>query len=821
MGLLAGYRVLDLTDERGLLAGRMLADLGADVVQLEPVDGSPARGAAPVGAGGSYVWQTFAANKRGIALDVETEAGRELVRQLAAQADFLIESLGPGVLAGLGLGWDDLRLVNPRLVYATITAFGHDGPKAGFAESDLIVWAAGGPLQPNRDGDRPPLRISVPQAFLNAAADAVGGLLLAHHARVRTGRGQLVDVSAQAGLSLNTLGRVLADSVHDAHPEWAALVSPTKPADQSGSGTGTSSHLKKWACADGLVEFHLAMGQAVGAFTNNFFRWMHDEGQCDERLLNWDWRIIPELVARGEFDDDDMQQARAATGAFLAGKTKDQILQAAIAYKLLCIGILDTADLAASPQLAARDYYVTVGDGARRVTIPGRWATGSAPVVEVTRPAPLLGEHTREVIAEWMTDRRSATAPGDEPPELPLTGLKVADFSWVVAGPVVGRALADFGATVVRVESSTRIETARMMQPFYDGEPGPENSALYGTCNAGKYDLTLDLNTEGGREIARDLARWADVVIESYSPQQMAKWGLDYESLRAENPSLIMLSTSLMGQTGPSARLAGYGNIGASMSGYQDLVGWPDRSPIGPFGPYTDYVGPRFSLALLLAALDHRRRTGEGYYLDVAQSEIGIFLLSPQLADYFDRGTVASRRGNADERFAPHGVFAGRPDEHGDRFVAIAVCTDQQWQALAGEVGGPELATDPRYRDEAGRRAAAAEIEALVAEWTKGRCVEDVQATLQALGVPAHVAVNSLDWSRDEQLAHRGHIRTLPHPRFGTATVEGPRYLLSETPGRVARPAPALGQDNEYVIRTLLGHDARTYRRYADAGVLV
>ena len=232
----------------------------------------------------------------------------------------------------------------------------------------------------------------------------------------------------------------------------------------------------------------------------------------------------------------------------------------------------------------------------------------------------------------------------ERPP--PLAGLKVADFSWVVAGPVVGRALADFGATVVRIESGTRIETARLMQPFYQGRTGRENSALYGTCNAGKYGLALNLKTEEGRAVARDLAGWADVVAESYAPGQMASWGLDYASIREVNPSVIMLSTALMGQTGPAARLAGYGNIGASVSGYQDLVGWPDQLPIGPFGPYTDYVGPRFSLVVLLAALDHRRRTGEGCHIDLAQSEIGVFLLSPQLADYFDQGTVAQRRGS-------------------------------------------------------------------------------------------------------------------------------------------------------------------------------
>lgn len=411
-GPLSGYRVLDLTDERGLFAGRLLADLGADVVQVEPPSGSPARHAAPRSATTSYVWDTFAANKRGIVTDLDTDDGRHLVRRLAMRADFLVESAGPGVLAGLGLGWTELREVNPALVYGTLTAFGHDGPKSGYAESDIVLWAAGGPLQPNRDGDRPPLRMSVDHAYLNAAADLAGGLLIAHHHRARTGRGQLVDVSVQAALGVNTLARVLADSVRDPNPEWAALVSPTARTDQSGSGAGTSSHLKKWPCRDGLVEFHLAMGAAVGGFTNNFFRWMHDEGACPDRIASLDWRVLPALVESGDFDDADMQQVRALTAAFFEAKSKADILAAAIRYRLLCIGINDTADLAASEQLVARGFFATAGHGERARTMPAHWASGSVRLVELRRPAPLLGEHTAEVVREWLGDDRALVDSG-------------------------------------------------------------------------------------------------------------------------------------------------------------------------------------------------------------------------------------------------------------------------------------------------------------------------------------------------------------------------------------------------------------------------
>ena len=219
-----------------------------------------------------------------------------------------------------------------------------------------------------------------------------------------------------------------------------------------------------------------------------------------------------------------------------------------------------------------------------------------------------------------------------------LEDLKVVDLTWVVAGPRVSRALADYGATVVHVESSRRIETARVAGPFQDGVFGPEHSLMYGNGNVGKLGVTLDLAREEARGVMRDLLRWGDVFIESFTPGVVQRWGLSYDDVQALNPSIIMVSTCLMGQDGPFASYAGYGTAGAGMSGFQNLAGWPGRPPIGPFGPYTDYVGPRFALPLLLAALDHRRRTGEGCYIDHSQSESGQFFLAPEFADYFVTG---------------------------------------------------------------------------------------------------------------------------------------------------------------------------------------
>lgn len=389
-----------------------------------------------------------------------------------------------------------------------------------------------------------------------------------------------------------------------------------------------------------------------------------------------------------------------------------------------------------------------------------------------------------------------------------LAGLKVLDLSWVVAGPLIGRTLADFGATVVRVESSVRVETARLMQPFHGGVQDKEGSALFGNCNAGKLGLTLDLKAAQGQEVVRDLVAWADVVVESFSPGQLRKWGLDYETLSADKPDLVMLSTSIAGQRGPWSTLAGFGNVGSSLSGFQHLVGYEDRLPMGTFGPYTDYVGPRLALVTLLAALENRRRTGEGAYIDVSQVEAGVFFLSPQVAQFGYDGTIAERHGNRDPRFAPHGVFPCLPVDGKDRFVAVAVRSDQEWRALARAMGRPDLADRSDLATDEGRRAAQDELEGAVADWTAGRHATEVERTLQSLGVPAHLAVTSDDYPDDDQLAHRQHLVELPHPRHGTTWVEGPRYALSETPGRPRSAAPTLGQHNEEILTEILGYDA-------------
>jgi crotonobetainyl-CoA:carnitine CoA-transferase CaiB-like acyl-CoA transferase len=396
--------------------------------------------------------------------------------------------------------------------------------------------------------------------------------------------------------------------------------------------------------------------------------------------------------------------------------------------------------------------------------------------------------------------------------EQALSGLRVLDLCWVVAGPAVGRVLADYGAEVVRVESSTRLDTARLIGPFHDGEPTAESSILYGDVNAGKLGLTLNLRLEAARNVVRDLVRRSDVVLEAFSLGVMDEWGLGYDELRAVNERVIVLSTSLMGQTGPLGRFAGYGNIGAAMSGFQSLVGWPDRVPFGPYGPYSDYVAPRFALVILLAALDRRAETGAGCHIDVAQAETAAYFLAPQIADYLTSGHVAERMGNRDPGMAPHGVY---PSADG-AWVAIAVRDDDDWHALAELMG----VADDRYAAVVGRLERADELDDLVGAWTATQTAAAVESLLQERGVPAHVALDSDTALLDTQLVARGHFLKLEHELYGKTVVQGSRYRLSRTPAAVTRAAPTLGRDNDHVLRDLLGYDDARVEELAASGAL-
>ncbi|MEZ5264747.1 MAG: CoA transferase [Acidimicrobiales bacterium] len=363
-----------------------------------------------------------------------------------------------------------------------------------------------------------------------------------------------------------------------------------------------------------------------------------------------------------------------------------------------------------------------------------------------------------------------------------LEGVKILDFMWVMAGPASTRVLADHGATVVRVETFNRTETARTIGPFLNDLGGSENSGLYQNMNAGKLGITLDLAKPEARGVIEDLVRWADIVTDSFSPKAMRGWGLTYEDLCAIKPDIIVASTCLFGQYGPLSSLAGFGTMGAAMSGFYEMTGWPDRPPAGVFGAYTDYLSPRYHLrpaGRSRTPRAHRRRP-----VPRPVPSGGVHgVPAPAVLDYGANGRLAPAMGNRHPTMKPHGVF---PVAGEDRWIAIAVEGDEQWRALCGLAGfDGELAA----LDGAARRAREDELEATIAAWTNARDGFELQQTLQDGGVAAHVVQTSADLATDPQLVHRNHFRNVAHADHGTFWIEGPRFRCRARPTRSATPA--------------------------------
>ncbi|MGY9071454.1 MAG: CaiB/BaiF CoA transferase family protein [Acidimicrobiales bacterium] len=805
---LSPYRVLDLTDDRGQFAGFLLAQLGADVICIEPPAGHRARRLPPFidddpgegpGERSLFHW-AYNRGKRSAVVDAEGLA------QLARGADIVIES------GAFDVDLAALRAANPALITATISPYGEDGPKADWAATDLTVCAAGGVLSLTGDKDRPPVRNSHPQSWLVASGDAVSGVLIALRERRHSGLGQHVSVSAQASM-ISCAQFAMMNSLVD---------SPSSQRVAGGLELGPFKLRFVYECADGHVNVTYLFGPVIGPYSNRLFQWMREEGECDDSLADKNWITFALDVVEGRDSPDELARASAAIEAFMLKRTKADLLEQAMARSVLIAPVTTTRDLLELDHLAERGYFesITVPGRTSPVPVAGAVASLSASPTTVLGPPPELGEHTAELLAEAPRSV-SVAAPATSAavvsgaPRKPLEGLKVLDLFWALAGPGTTRTLADFGATVVRVESETRPELLRSANPFREGDGEFEGSLQYHSSNAGKMHLQLNLAVPESRKVLMDMVAWADVVTESFTPRAVRKMDLTYETLKQVNPSIIVVSSCLMGHTGSLSDYPGFGTAGASFAGFYPIVGWPDRLPSGPYTAYTDYVSPRTTVAALLAALEHRDRTGEGQHIDFSQMEASLHLISPLLLDDALHDRTAGRHGNADRVMVPHTVAQTAPLD-GDHWIAIACETDDQWQSLASLMGRDDLAglggTDRQER--------ADELHQLLGEWTADQTAASLQTLLQAAGVAAHEVQNSEECVADVQLLHRDHFRSVPHPIYGDSFVEASAFNLSRTPGGPQWAGPTMGQHTFEVLTDLLGYDPDQIADLAAAGCL-
>lgn len=397
-----------------------------------------------------------------------------------------------------------------------------------------------------------------------------------------------------------------------------------------------------------------------------------------------------------------------------------------------------------------------------------------------------------------------------------LKDVKIIDFGWAIVSPMSAAYLGFLGATVITVESSTRLNVIRASGPFKDGIPHYDRSAAYTPYNAGKYSIALDLKNPRGMEIAKKLIQWADVLVENFAPGAMARLGVDYESVKKTNPSIIYASSSQLGQNGPHARFRGLGIQGAAIAGLYAVTGWPGGEPVSPFGPYTDLVAPKFLASAILAALLYRHHTGKGQYIEQSQVETGLNFIAPALMDYIVNKVVLNGPGNREPNAAPHGAYRCQGD---DRWCAIAIYTDEEWKAFCRAIGDPPWTQDEKFATLLARKKNEDELDSLVEQWTAGHPAEYVMSHLQRAGVPAGIVATAEGIYKDPQLAHRRHYQKLNHPVIGTHSYETPAFLFSKTPITLERPAPCLGQHSQYICTEILGIEEGEYQSLEKAGV--
>jgi crotonobetainyl-CoA:carnitine CoA-transferase CaiB-like acyl-CoA transferase len=774
-GALAGVRVLDLTDDSGRFATKLLAELGADVVRVTN-QGSPGRPmASPAAAsrGGVLDWWYDGGKRRHI-VDLDTIEGRDEYRQLASLCDLIIDTETPGRLDELGIGHADLTAANPSLTQVSITPFGSTGPRADWVSSDLVSSALGGAMAVTGLEDRP-LNIWGRQAHNYAGfAGAIAGLAGLRATRV-DGQGRHADVSIHESLTggiENIFMQYFFDDV--------------LPLPKAAQRQGALHWLRAYDLAKCRTGYTMITPTPTPELLVN---WMLEEGH--EGARRWHEMSITEVL-------DSIDDLMACVKDFVADYDSMDLWWDAQQRHCAFGGVHDIAAVADIPQFAHRNFYteavtddVAIRQPSAMVKMTGTPGPGPrAPAAEDTT----IGD----LVSEWGTRQPRTTAPALNQP---LAGLRVADFTWVLAGPYCTRMLGDLGADVIRIQNEERSTLVNL--PDYP---------YYFVWNRSKRSATLNMKHPDALAAARRLIENCDVLIENFSAGVLNSWGLDWETVHEWNPRLIYVTMSGCGHDGPWQHVISYAPTVHAVCGITHLTNFTDRGDVGAGFSLNDHLAGLSAATTILAAVEARSRTGLGQKIDMAQLEIGTYAIGPAMIDYFANGHEAGPNGNVDglQDHVPNEVYPTS-----DGFVAITVTSDTQWPALLDVVGTVTSAltdlatTDTALAHEAGRRLRRSEIDSAIGGWASTMTADDAMSVLQAAGVPAGKVQSADDlFENDPQHQAREFWQAVHHDVFGARHVDAFPAIYDGQRHAVARLSPAyLGEHNFEVWADVAGYE--------------
>ena len=806
-GALAGIRVVELGQMVSApYCAKLFADFGADVVKVEPPPGDAARHWGPFPGDvpnpeASGLYQILNTNKRGVTLDVATDAGRDVLLRLMEHADVLIENNPPAWMRQRGLDYATLSAANPNLVMISITPFGQTGPYSDWKGCDLNAFhlSAAGHRYCGRPGEAPLEHGTFSAEFYGAVTAAAWGLA-ATIGRGRVGGGQHLDVSCSEAIAATfvggqNIGGYAQDGIFDR---------------RTGIGMGLSAPAAIVPCKDGHV-------------------WMLvlEPGQWDGLVAAMgspEWaqpEMFRDMLVRGQ--NKDLIYSLIEEWTMQRGKI--EIMEICQDAGAPVTAVLTVAEAAEHPHLRERGYLVEVEhqELGALTTLGAPFRLPASPGGPRTA-APLLGQHNDEVLGHGLGERTQdgpsacgrsdvgkVRVHGAKPVARPLEGIRVANFGWVWAGPIVGQTLAFSGAEVYKIESRARVDTARTIPPFAEGIRDLDRSLSQHAGWAGNGSVTLNLKDPRAVELAHELVAQCDVVVENFGPGVMEKLGLGYADLAVHRPDIVMFSMPAAGLSGPLCGLRTYGLSLASITGLDSVTGYLDGPPMPMENAFSDPYNGILGAFAILVAIAYRDRTGKGQHIDYSQQEAVMQMVGPAFMDYVMNGRVGGPLGNRHPlaAAAPHGVFPCTGD---DRWITIAVFDDTEWNGLVAAMDDPAWASTPEFASHRARVDNIGDLHERVAEWTPAFDNRRLAERLQSHGVAAAPVSSVADLLADPHFRARGTFVEVSHPLGFNETVYG-AYVKTSVSEASVPIGPCIGQDNERVFCGLLGMPEERYQR--------
>ena len=794
VGALGHLKVLELGGgEASQSCARLFGDFGADVVKVEPPGGDPGRGRGPYAGGEedperSLYFINFNHNKRSIVLDLDTEDGREAARRIASQSDVVVEAFGPDRLDAMGLDHEQLAEDNPGLIYVSVSAFGHSGPFSHFQGTELTQQAMSGVMYIHGDGAERPCMVPSEQLFQLSASHAFFGAMAALRSRATTGEGQHVDVSMQ-DVGLWQLMMSIGD--------YSLTQTERRRAGAAPSNPGVSIYPSR---DGGYVQMSPYMDRHFTGIAN----WLEDPDLPLESMTNMEFR-------RANADGLIEQRLRH----FISKHDRDAFIAEAQQRDIPSTPLLRISEFVEHEHTKARDWFVGLDH-----PVIGAYRSGGAPYRmsdtpwSVKRPAPRLGEHTAEVLAEASAQRRNPVPAGASTngrataPPKPLDGVRVVDFTQAVAGPVATMLLAFMGAEVIKIET--------------EGRPQLRNATQAGPAELNRNKLSAHINaqTPRGYEMALRLIERSDVVVDNFRPGVMDRMGLGYDKLREVKQDVIVMQMPGMGRTGPFRGYMTYGQQIFGVAGLGYIWGHPgSRLETRPKLGYTDYVAGAAAAGAVTIALEHHRRSGNGQFIEVAQVEALASTLGVPYLDWTVNGVDPEPAGNVTDRHVPHDLYPGNGD---DEWCAIVCRDDDDWRRLVEAMDNPDWATIDRWVTLKGRIDGRDELNRQIGEWTSQHSARFVMHRLQRHGVPAGIDQKPELLNYDPHLIARQGIVSVDQGEPWNTWINHPALPahLSATPGDSHGHAPGSGEHNGYVFRDVMKLSENEVRELTAEGAL-